>query len=295
MLNYPKKDRDEAIRIGEILAEDGAGFPDRVSHTLDCLKPRKGEAEIDRSHLTFNLAMMETYFYEYAIIQRVLHKDLDTLVCGLQTSARLDYLVRIVGGTGYSGSDAAHIWGLLRSLSVNDQTAVQAYTNHIPGPFKDSHPTVLLCLNGLYMALGALKVDNQVVTKLKARKCSKFSMALMQAIAALLEKDKDVFIAAIDQMVAFYRRRQELDSVPKMLAVEAHALVNLWETNQPPLTEQDLPKKLPWDIALHETVRTKTATTFDCSAQSPTLADWLTQLPGSLSFEALERESGYKN
>jgi hypothetical protein len=125
----PKRDRDEVLRI-DGLQSSWAGSPDEyASTTLRRLREhrQKLQGRTSSSLLAGSLHHLKSYFCDRGIIRRFLDSSVVELQVGVDTAARLGFLMRTAGGTDYSGGyDCAHVFDLLLALAVDDKPLVGA-------------------------------------------------------------------------------------------------------------------------------------------------------------------------
>lgn len=144
----PKRDRDEVLRINGLQSSWAASPEEYASTALKrlCSHRQKLQGRTSTSLLAGSLHDLKSYFCDRAIIRRFLKNDVEELRIGVDTSARLGFLMRIAGGTDYSGGyDCAHIFDMILALAVEDKPLVSAFLNHLPAPFRSGHPQPFSC------------------------------------------------------------------------------------------------------------------------------------------------------
>jgi hypothetical protein len=233
------------------------------------------------------------YFCNRGIIRRFLDDDVSQLRLGVDTAARLGFLMRTAGETDYSSYDCSHVFELLTALAVDDKPIVNAFLNHFPGPFRSGHPATVLISNGLY---AVLRNDRATFARLeqsiREKSDRNFFRAMMDCLLGIMADDASLVAASIGQMVKWNRRQEQLhSSMQKLICLQAHAFYNLCRGVFIPrgAAVPVIPDESTWDGEFQQAVQSSgTANSyFDFSPVNPLLARWMKELPASVSLEDL--------
>ncbi|AAN53002.1 hypothetical protein SIL85_22595 [Shewanella oneidensis] len=252
MKSYPKKDRDQALSVLQKLAENDEQLTQPQAVKLALLDQYLiKNRELVASEFIDRFRYIEYELTELAIIQRVAFDNFAEFTNCLTLAGRFGCLVRLVRGGYFSGTDSLHIWPLLAALAINDSPTIAAYKKQFVPPFVTGHKVTVLACNAVYAILGVTPVTDNLREKLTSLKDSKYSMAMLRSLAAIINQDMDSFIDNISIMVKSNRSQQEYSPLEKCYCVNAHGLVNLWRfhTTNAPLRQLDLP--LPWQNELN--------------------------------------------
>ena len=252
MKNYPKKDRDQAFRVLQRLAENDEQLTEPQAVKLAILAQGLKESDdLTANDLIHRISYIENELTQFAIIQRVAFNNFAEFINSLTLAGRFGCFTRLVRGGDYSGTDSLHIWPLLAALAIHDLPTIAAYKKQFVPPFLTGHKVTVLACNAVYAILGATPVTDNLRHKLTSLKDSKYSMAMLHSLAAIINQDMGSFIDNIAIMVKSNRSQQEYSPLEKCYCVNAHGLVNLWRfhTTNAPLPPLDFP--LPWQNELH--------------------------------------------
>ena len=291
MERYPKKDRDEALRILDIEAEDGRTPNENIQNMLCVIFDKSQRMRLDNYKIVSNLSSSETFFTEVAVIERVAFNNLEGFLSHFKVGVRLCYLTQLIGGTKYSGTDCIHVWDMLKALAINDTDTVNAFTEQFPAPFNNGHKVIILISNAVYTVLGKQPVTDDIIYKLNNTNSSKFYMAIFRSLAAMLTNDIESFLENISNIVKLNRRQQDFQSMEKLISIYAHGLVNLWQfhTNNSPLPELNFP--MPWDCSLHNYIKSnKQINLISFENISKEFNRWLHDTPAQINVDELVNE-----
>lgn len=271
----PKKDRDEVDRLNELHLK-------RAPSPVDFVAKRNGKA--------VRFSFCKDYLEDEAILRRLFDDDVKQMEVCLDTASRFGFLLRVKGGTEYSGGwDCMHIHDVLTALAVNDQQVIQAFVSVFQAPFNVGHPATVLLANSVYAVIRADRsAYPKFVVDLRSKSESKYYQAMLRAIAAIMEGNATEFTQELTAMVKGNRSQSSHGRLQKLVCLQAHALYQLClgEFTTRNLAAPAPPDHQAWDMAFHELViaRGQRAAPrhFDFTAVNPMLAQWIATLPNRL-------------
>ncbi|MBN1911961.1 MAG: hypothetical protein JW818_19725 [Pirellulales bacterium] len=294
--NLPKRDREEVLRIDGLLSSRA---PSPEAYTAWVLQNLQNQREhltkrTPNSLLASALHGLKSYFCDWCIVRRYLDDDLVQLRLGVDSSARLGFLMRIAGGEEYSGGyDCAHVFDLLLALVVEDKSVIDLFLNRFPAPFSSGHPATVLLSNGLYSALN----DDQeafasLEKRLREKKESRFFRAMYDCLLGIMAEDLSAVAASLGEMVKLNRRQEQLNSsMQKLICLTAHAFYNVCRRTcvTRGIAAPVIPDESTWHGDFQELIQSsETENCFiELSSVNPVLARWLKELPATLNIEEL--------
>lgn len=289
----PKRDRDEVLRIDGLHSSWAASPDEYATTTLRRLREhrQKLHGRTSTSLLAGSLNDIKSYFCDRGIIRRFLKNDVAELRVGVATAARLGFLMRVAGGTDYSGGyDCAHVFDLILALAVDDKPLVSAFLNRFPAPFRSGHPATVLLSNGLYAVLLQDRTTFTVLEqRIRDKPESRFFRAMLDCLVGIMGDDASLVAASIGAMMKWNRRQEQMNSsMQKLICLTAHAYYNVCRIDfiargiAPPV----IPDESTWDGEFQESVQTNEAGAafFDFSRINPLLARWIVELPAEVDF-----------
>jgi hypothetical protein len=292
----PKRDGDEVRRIDGLLSSWAASPDEYASTTLRRLREhrQKLQGRTSSSLLATSLGDLKSYFCDRGIIQRFLKNDVAELRAGVDTAARLGLLMRVAGGTDYSGGyDCAHVFDLIPALAVGDLPLVDAFLSHFPAPFRSGHPATVLMSNGLYAVLHDDRTTfANLEQSIRDKSERNFFRAMFDCLLGIMADDASRVVASIAQMVKWNRRQEQLNSsMQKLICLTAHAYYNVCRRVFMPrgIAPPVIPDESTWDGEFQESVQASQAgaSFFDFSRVNPLLARWMQELPAKVTLEDL--------
>jgi hypothetical protein len=292
----PKRDREEVLRIDGLQSSRAPSPVEEAATTLRRLREhrQKLHGRTSSSLLASSLHHLKSYFCDRGIIARFLKNDVAELRTGVDTSARLGFLMRVAGGTDYSGGyDCAHVFDLILALAVDDKPLVNAFLNHFPAPFRSGHPATVLMSNGLY---SVLRNDRTTFASLEQRIRDKsernFFRAMFDCLLGIMADSGPQVEASIGDMVKWNRRQEQLNSsMQKLICLTAHGYYNVCRMVFIPrgIALPVIPDESIWDGEFQESVQTSEAgvTYFDFAPVNRLLVQWMQELPANVALEDL--------
>jgi hypothetical protein len=292
----PKRDRDEVLRTDGVQSSWAPSPEAYASIALRRLRDHRAKlhGRTSSSLLASCLHDLKSYFCDRGIIRRFLLNDVGELRRGVETAARLGLLMRVAGGTDYSGGyDCAHVFDLILALAADDKPLVNAFLNHFPAPFRSGHPATVLMSNGLY---AVLRDDRATFANLEQSLRDKsernFFRAMFDCLLGTMADNVTQVEASIGEMVKWNRRQEQLNSsMQKLICLTAHAYYNVCRRVFIPrgIAPPVIPDESTWDGEFQELVQTKEAGAdfFDFSPVNPVLARWMKELPATVTLEEL--------
>ena len=241
------------------------------------------------------------YFYaklmiDYGVYQRITTNDPMFLVRGLYTYGRMKYLSNVV--TPFE--DFGFVNDVLDSLAANDKEVILAYVTNVPGPEKVRCFGKILA-NCLYTAIkddiaNYPSTFEAIKKYAKSSDASKYDVALLEAVQAIILRDKSAFSQALEKIFYYHnyvwRERNELLN-GHGINFQAHGLFNLAKAKfeQAGLGPPDEPDNPHWDSDYYHTLLeigdNPRSFIVDISKISPVMEKWLKTLPGKLDIEEL--------
>lgn len=241
------------------------------------------------------------YFYaklmiDYGVYQRITTNDPMFLVRGLYTYGRMKYLSNVV--TPFE--DFGFVNDVLDSLAANDKEVILAYVTNVPGPEKVRCFGKILA-NCLYTAIkddiaNYPSTFEAIKKYAKSSDASKYDVALLEAVQAIILRDKSAFSQALEKIFYYHnyvwRERNELLN-GHGINFQAHGLFNLAKAKfeQAGLGPPDEPDNPHWDSDYYHTLLEigdkPRSFIVDISKISPVMEKWLKTLPGKLDIEEL--------
>lgn len=256
-----------------------------------------------KSTVSFMFKHCAKLMIDRGVYQRIMTNDPMLLVRGLYTYGRMEYLHNIVKPFEDSHSDCAHANDVIDSLAANDKEVIQAYITNIPGPAKVSCFGKILA-NCLYTAIKD-DINNysptfEAIKKyIKSSDASKYDTALLEAVQAIILRDKSAFSQALEKIFHYHnyvwRERNELLN-GHGINFQAHGLFNLARAKfeQAGLGPPDEPDNPHWDSGYYHALLKigdkPRSFVVDIAAISPVMEKWLTTLPGKLDIEELFKD-----
>lgn len=292
----PKRDRDEVLRIDDLQSSWAPSPEAYAAIALRRLRDHRAKlhGRTSSSLLASCLHDLKSYFCDRGIIRRFVQNDVSELRRGVQTAARLGLLMRVAGGTDYSGGyDCAHVFDLVLALAVDDKPLVNAFLNHFPAPFRSGHPATVLMSNGLY---AVLRDDRTTFISLEQSIRDKsernFFRAMFDCLLGIMADNVTQVEASIGEMVKWNRRQEQLNSsMQKLTCLTAHAYYNVCRRVFVPrgIAPPVIPDESTWDGEFQDSVQTSEvgASFFDFSPVNRLLARWLQELPEKVALEDL--------
>jgi hypothetical protein len=292
----PKRDRDEVLRIDGIQSSWAPSLEEYAAIALRRLRDHRAKlhGRTSSSLLASCLHDLKSYFCDLGIILRFVQNDVSELRCGVQTAARLGFLMRVAGGTDYSGGyDCAHVFDLILALAVDDKPLVSAFLSHFPAPFRSGHPATVLMSNGLY---AVLRDDRTTFADLEPSIRDKsernFFRAMFDCLLGIMADNGPGAAASICEMVKWNRRQEQLNSsMQKLICVTAHAYFNVCRRVFIPrgIALPVIPDESTWDGEFQESVQASEVgeSYFDFSSVNRLLARWMQELPAEVALEDL--------
>lgn len=292
----PKRDREEVLRINGLQLSRAVSPVEEAATTLRRLREhrQKLQGRTSSSLLAGSLHHLKFYFCDRGIIDRFLKDDVVELRRGAATAARLGLLVRVAGGTEYSGGyDCAHVFDLILALAVDDKPLVNAFLNHFPAPFRSGHPATVLMTNGLY---AVLRDDRTAFASLEQSIRNKsernFFRAMFECLLGIMADSASQVETSIGTMVKWNRRQEELNSsMQKRICLTAHGYYNVCRRifTQRGVLPPVIADESTWDGEFQELVQSSEsgATFFDFAPVNRLLARWMQELPANVALEDL--------
>jgi len=233
---------------------------------------------------------------DYGVYQRITTNDPMFLVRGLYTYGRMKYLSNVV--TPFE--DFGFVNDVLDSLAANDKEVILAYVTNVPGPEKVRCFGKILA-NCLYTAIkddiaNYPSTFEAIKKYAKSSDASKYDVALLEAVQAIILRDKSAFSQALEKIFHYHnyvwRERNELLN-GHGINFQAHGLFNLAKIKfeQAGLGPPDEPDNPHWDSDYYHTLLEigdkPRSFVVDISKISPVMEKWLRTLPGKLDIEEL--------
>jgi len=291
MTSFSKKYHEIAqIEYDEFLEHSGE-LVNSMNFYLGIIKRDAYNASLRVYDLASSFFSMQMDSLDQSIAIRILNNDPIQLSLGLTTAGRFGYLKSVAGGIRYSASDCGHIQSMIYSLAAHDYEAISAYCRQFEAPFKNAHPAAKGLGNCLYSILGFHPNPDEAMNSLYKCKVSQYNKATFDALDAIYRKNEDSFTEAITRMVKGYRR-QDLRAMEKMVCVDAHALITLYEFKNGHLNYHWRQLGLPFDISYQNYAQDESqkVSIYDFRSQSRTISKWLVKLPEVLELEDLVAE-----
>lgn len=294
--NLPKRDRDEVLRIDGLQSSWAPSPEEYTAIALRRLRDHRAKlhGRTSSSLLASCLHDLKSYFCDRGIIRRFVHNDVSELRRGVQTAARLGLLMRVAGGTDYSGGyDCSHVFDLILALAVDDKPLVTAFLNHFPAPFRSGHLATVLMSNGLY---AVLRDDRNTFASLEQSIREKsernFFRAMFDCLLAIMADNPSQVETSIREMVIWNRRQEQLNSsMQKLTCLTGHAYYNVCRRVFVPrgISPPAIPDESTWDGEFQESVQSTEggASFFDFSLVNHLLARWMQELPTKVALEDL--------
>ncbi len=294
----PKRDRDEVLRIDGLQSSWAPSPEAYAAIALRRLRDHRAKlhGRTSSSLLASCLHDLKSYFCDRGIIRRFVQNDVTELRRGVQTAARLGLLIRVAGGSDYSGGyDCAHVFDLILALAVDDKPLVNAFLNHFPAPFRSGHPATVLMSNGLY---AVLRDDRAAFASLEQSIRDKsernFFRAMFDCLLAIMAENASQVEASIGEMVKWNRRQEQLNSsMQKLTCLTAHAYYNVCRRVFVPrgISPPAIPDESTWDGEFQESIQASVAATsfFDFAPVNRLLSRWMQELPAKVALEDLLR------
>ena len=286
MVVFSEEDQKEAARVlAQCFPYSAPG--ELLEQHIEALKDQFATGP--HREITSFLHGLKSDFASFGIARRILAGDAGLLAECLRTSARLGYLLYVVGGEKYSGGyDCLQVFELLKMLAVGDMAAVEALTNRFPAPAGQGHPDTLLLCNAVYLALGKHPNPDAVLRGMESRKATKFFRSIYQCVAATLKQDSEQFLQNLLELQKGNRRQDFHLHMEKIICLEAHAMVRLWTKRN----KSDLPEisdlALPWDRELYQHTQNRAdAPLPDFGHISSVIDRWLKELPAKINVDEL--------
>ncbi|BCE00836.1 hypothetical protein [Marinicellulosiphila megalodicopiae] len=260
-----------------------------ISKNLELLKD---DLAVDPSAPITNLLYkIRANFTELSLAQHVIKKDVKSLVQNLSIAGRFGYMLRVVGGEKYAVSDCIHVFDLFKMLAANDMVCVNKTIDKIQPPFKQGHPDTRMLCAGVYTVLGKHDNPELIIEKLSKDSSSKFFTAMQQCLLAIINKDEQAFYDQLTIICKSNRQQQFHISMEKLVCIEAHAMVKLWELTHYKMTQKLSALPISWLQELYDyNHKNTTMELLDFDNESKVLNQWMHELPEEFDPQLLKNE-----
>ena len=292
----PKRDRDEVLRIDGLQSSWAPSPEAYAAIALRRLRDHRAKlhGRTSSSLLASCLHDLKSFFCDRGIIRRFVQNDVSELRRSVQTAARLGLLMRVAGGTDYSGGyDCAHAFDLILALAVDDKSLVNAFLNHFPAPFRSGHPATVLMSNGLYAVLRDDRTTFATLEQsIRDKSERNFFRAMFDCLLGIMAESVTQVETSIGEMVKWNRRQEQLNSsMQKLTCPTGHAYYNVCRRVFVPrgIAPPVILDESTWDGEFQESVQTSEADAifFDFSPVNRLLARWMQELPAKVALEDL--------
>jgi hypothetical protein len=268
-------------------------------HNLYSDRNEDNEYEMVKSNLREFKRLAKTYpfpslfhslkskYFDIGVIERYKNGDLAKANYCLSMSARCGFLMDIIGGKDYSGGyDCLHVYSMLLAASCGDFACVDRCLDVFPGPAKSGHLSSVILCNGL---CDALKRKSSMGLRgiVDKRKDTKYYMAMFNALIAIMDGSRPLFLSSVRELLKHQRRQSHLMYLEKVFCSNAHALCRIWshlhQTKLEELTDNPL-----WDEGLYNQRPIETDDIkIKFEKEFPVFCTWITSLPHAVNKEEL--------
>jgi hypothetical protein len=215
------------------------------------------------------------------VARRLAFNTLGDLRTALSLEARIEWFQRGEFGSMNNGC-YPEAWKILRALAARDLAVARRFFEVNDQPVKRGHrPTVLL-----YNGLLALMTDNKELQSdlagpLAKQKAPAASKSMLNVVGGIINDDATVVVGGLAEVMASFRRLDNLFDEDKIICFLAHGLVELaLEKNAELLDKFDFEQGLPWDAAYFKWLRSESPTPVypELAKKSKLLDKWLNHL-----------------
>jgi hypothetical protein len=264
-------------RLGEIHSNSGSNWLEvlrRNIHLMHQVSDEECEALLELQFLSFDLR-------ERGVARRLAFNTLGDLRTALSLEARIEWFRRGEFGSMNHGC-YPEAWTVLRALAARDLTVARRFFEVNDQPVKRGHrPTVLLYNGLLALMTDNKKLQSDLVGRLAKLKAPAASKSMLNVVGGIINGDAPVVIAGLAEVMASFRRLDNLFDEDKIICFLAHGLVELaLEKNADLLDKFDFEQGLPWDAAYFKWLRSESPTPVypELAKKSKLLEKWLNRL-----------------
>lgn len=274
-------EQNEVMRINK-LYEDRLESND-FEMVKSCLRQLKSHERTYQLPSLFH--KLKSYYFDLGVIERYKNRNFSNSKFCFSMCARFGYLMELSGGKNYSGGyDCLHVYSMLVASSCDDHFTINRFLDVFPGPSKSGHLSSVILCNRFYDALKS-KSCLELSPKQKKHKLTKYYAAMTNAIIAIINGNRQHFLAALIEVLKHQRRQQHLMYLEKIFCINAHGLYRTW-VRMHNVEISEISNDSLWDWEFNDSFLPHAhLINIKFEKDFPVLAKWLTHLPGVLVKE----------
>jgi hypothetical protein len=187
-------------------------------------------------------------WYLRGMARRLATDDLDEFGLFIQMHVRQAILNHVANGDEFTD-----VWTLLPAIAIGDDLAIDRYVDIATFPLSKGHPDTRTIYNGIH---AILRSHASELEKLRRKRLSEKKPAWINGIVACLQgivsQDSSQVASGIEQHLEGFRKGYRINSLEKIVSLEAHGLFRLAERIDGDLVKDFDPERgLPWDRDFH--------------------------------------------
>jgi hypothetical protein len=231
-------------------------------------------------------AMVVAEFYqrdltERGVARRIMTDDPGELEAALSLETRFDW-INTCHPSRQRGESYPDVWKALKALAAGDIEVARAIFRTRCHDSNRGHKATLL----IYDAVEAIVMKDRPAQARLAPKIANCSVtgssrAILEALRGIIVADSSIVALGLEQVLATFRRGQDLLDHETIISFNAHGLAELAHWVSPGLLAKfDVERDLPWDRGYYQWLRRQPRSTAyrDLSAHSSLLNRWVEDL-----------------